>query len=187
MTSFPLKLRALRQAVTTTLSEAGCRCSLREAGRMMLEDLAALNDRDVRLFQQLYHRLLVTAESPSCREGVVEELAEIGIQLFNFMDIIFEVVLLRIQAGAEPQICPRPGGFLHHLMAVISSVSAVTRQSRPRADQCLLLVRNAMLLFLESVFTLEESEYSSPGSLFRAVWEIFQSHAEDLLDRLEDI
>ncbi|XP_066517840.1 uncharacterized protein [Hoplias malabaricus] len=169
MTSFPLKLRALRQAFTTTLSEAGCRYSLREAGCMMLEDLAALNDRDVRLFQQLYHRLLVTAESPSCGEGVVEELAEIGIQLFNFMDVIFEVVLLRIQAGAEPQICPRPGGFLHHLMAVISSVSAVTRQSRPRADQCLLLVRNAMLLFLESVFTLEESEYSSPGSLFRAV------------------
>ncbi|XP_066512334.1 uncharacterized protein [Hoplias malabaricus] len=83
MTSFPLKLRALRQAFTTTLSEAGCRCSLREAGRMMLEDLAALNDRDVRLFQQLYHRLLVTAESPSCGEGVVEELAEIGVSLNN--------------------------------------------------------------------------------------------------------
>ncbi|XP_066517049.1 uncharacterized protein [Hoplias malabaricus] len=187
ITSFPLKLRALRQAFTIMLSEPDCRHNLRDVGSMILEDLATLNDRDVRLFQELYHRLLLMAESPYYREVIVEELAESGIQNFNFMDVVFEVVLLRIQAGAQPPICPRPEGFLHHLLAVISSVSAVTGQSRPRADRYLLLVKSAMLLFLESIFTLEESAYNAPGSLFRVVWEIFESHVDDLLDRLKDV
>ncbi|KAL6459986.1 hypothetical protein MHYP_G00317450 [Metynnis hypsauchen] len=57
-------------------------------------------------FQQAYDQLLAVAQDPSSHEGIHLELVQIGIQHFNFMDIVFEVVVLGVLGEARPQICP---------------------------------------------------------------------------------
>ncbi|KAI4905607.1 hypothetical protein NFI96_026861, partial [Prochilodus magdalenae] len=179
----PLKLNTLRQAFTTILSDANWREDACETGRTVLGNLATLNGRDLNAFHQAYDQLLGLVQDPFYREGIEAELAQIGIQHFNFLDIVYEVVMLGIQAGARPQICPMPGGFLDHLLVMISSFSATTLQSRPRAEQYQLLLQNEMMHFLEDIFTLEECVYEAPESVAEAVWDL----VEKLLDRLEDL
>ncbi|KAI4904890.1 hypothetical protein NFI96_011589, partial [Prochilodus magdalenae] len=179
----PLKLNTLRQAFTTILSDANWREDACETGRTVLGNLATLNGRDLNAFHQAYDQLLALVQDPFYREGIEAELAQIGIQHFNFLDIVYEVVMLGIQAGARPQICPLPGGFLDHLLVMISSFSATTLQSRPRAEQYQLLLQNEMMQFLEDIFTLEECVYEAPESVAEAVWDL----VEKLLDRLDDL
>ncbi|KAI4893660.1 hypothetical protein NFI96_026355, partial [Prochilodus magdalenae] len=185
--NFPFKMTALREAFTLILSDAGCCEYICGSARDILGDLASLNDRDLTSFQQVYDQLLEIAQSTFCREDIEMELGEIGIQHFNFMDVVYEFVLLRIQAGEELRIRPRPMGFLDHLVTMMSFFSATTQQSRPRADQYLLQVQKAMLMFLGDIFTLEENVYEDTESLASDVWEILEKHCEDLLESLEDI
>ncbi|XP_072537292.1 uncharacterized protein [Salminus brasiliensis] len=183
--NFPLKLNALRLAFTFLLSDAERREYVCEAGKAVLGDLADLNDRNLVVFLLAYDRLLALAQDPSCHQGIEEELAQIGIQHFNFIDIVYEVVILGLQAGGRPPICPTAGGFLDHLMAMISSFSATSEQSSAGAQQYQLLVQNALMRFLGAIFALEESVYEDPVSVAAAVWELVGSHVNQLLDSLE--
>ncbi|XP_036435633.1 uncharacterized protein LOC118814079 [Colossoma macropomum] len=185
--NFPLKLIALRQAFTIILNNAECRKDVCETGRKILGDLGTLNARDLTAFQQAYDRLLALVQDPSCREGIEVELAQIGIHHFNFIDIVYEVVIFGVQCGVRPQICPMPGGFLDHLLVMISSFSASTEQSRPRAEQYRLMIQNAMMRLLEDIFALGESVYEHPESVAEAVWNLVVDQFDELLDRLKNI
>ncbi|KAL7828407.1 hypothetical protein SRHO_G00320410 [Serrasalmus rhombeus] len=71
-------------------------------------------------------------------------LAEIRIQQFNFIDIIYELVLLGVLRGARPPIFPRPRGFLSHLMAMLYSISTATEHRMPTAEECMFHVQCTM-------------------------------------------
>ncbi|KAI4874708.1 hypothetical protein NFI96_008077, partial [Prochilodus magdalenae] len=112
ITNFPLRLTALRQAFTTTLSDPQHCNYVSVAGRMILGGLANLNARDLTFFQEAYDHLLLVAQNP-CNYGAIEaELAQIGIQNYNLMDVVFELLLLGVYGGMRPQICPSEMMFL---------------------------------------------------------------------------
>ncbi|KAL6458823.1 hypothetical protein MHYP_G00322950 [Metynnis hypsauchen] len=83
-------------------------------------------------------------------------LAEIRIQQFNFIDIIYELVLLGDLRGARPPVFPRPRGFLSHLMAMLCSISMVTEHRMPMAEEYMFHVKNEMFLLLDDIFSLKE-------------------------------
>ncbi|KAG9272493.1 hypothetical protein AMEX_G13491 [Astyanax mexicanus] len=49
-------------------------------------------------------------------------------------------------------------------MVMLSTFSAAIKQNRARTQQYQLLVQNALMRFLEAIFTLEESIYEDPES-----------------------
>ncbi|KAL7828387.1 hypothetical protein SRHO_G00320210 [Serrasalmus rhombeus] len=98
-------------------------------------------------------------------------LAEIRIQQFNFIDIIYELVLLGVLRGARPPIFPRSRGFLSHLMAMLYSISTVTEHRMPTAEQCMFHVQIEMFLLLDDIFSLKEHVNADPWSLAATVWE----------------
>ncbi|KAL7882732.1 hypothetical protein SRHO_G00003900 [Serrasalmus rhombeus] len=78
------------------------------------------------------------------------------IQHFNFMDIVFEVVVLGVLGEARPQICPVAGGFLGHLIVMISSFSTTSEQITPWAAEHLHILKRRMILLLQDIFSMEE-------------------------------
>ncbi|KAL7828391.1 hypothetical protein SRHO_G00320250 [Serrasalmus rhombeus] len=80
-------------------------------------------------------------------------LAEIRIQQFNFIDIIYELVLLGVLRGARPPIFPRPRGFLSHLMAMLYSISTATEHRMLTAEECMFHVQIEMFLLLDDLFS----------------------------------
>ncbi|KAL6468815.1 hypothetical protein MHYP_G00223390 [Metynnis hypsauchen] len=133
--NFPLRLSALRQAFTLVLSNSHHAKYISIAGRVLLGGLAARNARELPAFQEAYATLVAFAQDASHREAICTELAQVGIQHFNFLDIVFELVLMGVLQGARPPIYPTPGGFLGHLVDMICSFSPVSMQRRPRADK----------------------------------------------------
>ncbi|KAL7884281.1 hypothetical protein AOLI_G00070510 [Acnodon oligacanthus] len=156
--NFPLKLIALHQAYTIILNNAECQKDVFESGRKILGNHSKCQGADY---------------------------LSAGIHHFNFIDIVNEVVIFGVQCRVRPQICPTLGGFLDHLLVMISSFSASTEQSRPRAKQYRLMIQitlrivtiqNAMMRLLEDIFALGESVYEHPESVAEAVWNLVVDH-----------
>ncbi|KAL7827957.1 hypothetical protein AOLI_G00311090 [Acnodon oligacanthus] len=98
----------------------------------------------------------------------------------NHLSTRIEVMVLGVLGEARPQICPVAGGFLDHLMVMISSFSASSEQRTPWAAENLHI--------LKDIFSMEESVYAVvPGSLATAVWNFVLYHIEQLIDGLEAI
>ncbi|KAL7866585.1 hypothetical protein AOLI_G00143990 [Acnodon oligacanthus] len=195
--NFPLRLSALRQAFTLVLSDSHHAKYISIAGRVILGGLAARNARELPAFQEAYARLVAFAEDASHREAICTELAQI--QHFNFLDIVFELVLLGVLQGARPLIYPTPGGFLEHVVDMICSFSPPSMQRRPRAEQYLFLLQDApttdatttlfllSMLLLEEIFGREEHCYTDPGSLVLCLWDCLQTHVQHLLAKLQGV
>ncbi|KAI4895112.1 hypothetical protein NFI96_017063, partial [Prochilodus magdalenae] len=187
ISNFPLKLSALRQAFCIVLSNSHHLKYLTISGRVLLGGLAARNAREVPAFHQAYNSLVAVAQDASHREAVCTELAQIGIQHFNFIDVVYELVLMGVLQAARPPISPTPGGFLGPLMDMIFSFSPLTTERRPSAEQYLFLLQDEALLLLESIFSGEEHVYLDPGSLALALWHCVEKHIQQLLRRLQAI
>ncbi|KAL6468816.1 hypothetical protein MHYP_G00223400 [Metynnis hypsauchen] len=183
--NFPLRLSALRQAFTLVLSNSHHAKYISIAGRVLLGGLAARNARELPAFQEAYATLVAFAQDASHREAICTELAHVGIQHFNFLDIVFELVLMGVLQGARPPIYPTPGGFLGHLVDMICSFSPVSMQRRPRADKYLFLLQDEAMLLLEEIFGSEEHVYMDPGSLALTLWDYLEKHVQQLLARLQ--
>ncbi|KAL6464918.1 hypothetical protein MHYP_G00272350 [Metynnis hypsauchen] len=102
--NIPLRLTALHQAFSTILSNShGCyHVSL--AGSQILGQLATLNSRVTKILLTSTRRmraLLLVAQNPLYAEGIEMELTQIGIQQLNFIDIVYELVLFGVLAGAR--------------------------------------------------------------------------------------
>ncbi|XP_036431178.1 uncharacterized protein LOC118811072 [Colossoma macropomum] len=184
-TNFPLKLSALRQAFTIVLSNSHHSKCVIIADRVLLGGLATRNARVLPDFHPACHFLVAVAQDASHREAICTELAQIGIQHFSFIDIIYELVLMRALQGARPPIFPTPGGFLGHLMAMVFSLSPVSIENRARAEQYLFLLQDEALLLLDDIFGGEEHVYQNPGSLALALWDCLEKHVRQLLLRLQ--
>ncbi|KAL6468827.1 hypothetical protein MHYP_G00223510 [Metynnis hypsauchen] len=190
--NFPLRLSALRQAFTLVLSNSHHAKYISIAGRVLLGGLAARNARELPAFQEAYATLVAFAQDASHREAICTELAQVGIQHFNFLDIVFELVLLGVLQGERPPIYPvkesihsqTPGGFLGHLVDMICSFSPVSMQRRPRAEQYLFLLQDEAVLLLEEIFGREGHCYMDPGYLALSLWDCLQTHVQQLLARL---
>ncbi|XP_066540800.1 uncharacterized protein [Hoplias malabaricus] len=186
ITSFSLRLDALRHAFSAILSDQLCCNHVSVAGRMILGGLASLNARNLTDFQGAFDSLLAVAQYPPNRGAIEAELARIGIMHYNLVDVVFELVLFGVLGRMRPQICSTPGGFLSYLMAMLHSLFSSTEQRSPRADEFQLTVQSTLLQLLDEVFALEEHVYEDPGTLNSAVWEYIEYHTQQLLDRLED-
>ncbi|XP_036443077.1 protein transport protein sec31-like [Colossoma macropomum] len=185
--NFPLRLAALRQAFTLVLSNSHHAKYISIAGRVLLGGLAARNARELPAFQEAYARLVAFAQDASHREAICTELAQVGIQHFNLLDIVFELVLMGVLQGARPPIYPTPGGFLGHLVDMICSFSPVSTQRRPRADKYLFLLLDEAMLLLEEILGREEHVYMDPGSLALTLWDCLEKHVQQLLARLQGV
>ncbi|KAL7866592.1 hypothetical protein AOLI_G00144060 [Acnodon oligacanthus] len=185
--NFPLRLLAMRQAFTLVLSNSHHAKYMSIAGRVILGGLAARNARELPAFQEAYATLVAFAEDASHREAICTELAQVGIQHFNFLDIVFELVLMGVLQGARPPIYPTPGGFLGHLVDMICSFSPISMQRRPRADKYLFLLLDEAMLLLEEIFGSEEHVYMDPGSLALTLWDCLEKHVQQLLASLQGV
>ncbi|KAL7843243.1 hypothetical protein AOLI_G00247550 [Acnodon oligacanthus] len=143
--NIPLRLTALRQ---TILSDSYRCYHFSLAGSQILGQMATLNSRNLVDFHKAYERLLLVAQNPLYAEGIEMELAQIRIQ--QFIDIVYELVLFGVLAGARHQIRVRTGGFLLHLIFMLNSFTFTTKQGRPRAKEYLLLTQQ-LLKILEDI------------------------------------
>ncbi|XP_036453080.1 uncharacterized protein LOC118826265 [Colossoma macropomum] len=184
MSNFPLKLLALRQAFTIVLSNSQDSKCVIIAGKVFLGGLATRNARRRPAFHPAYN-FLVAVQDASHQEAICTELAQIGIQHFSFIDIVYELVLMRALQGARPPIFPTPGGFLGHLMAMVFSFSPVSTEGRSRAEQYLFLLQDEALLLLDDIVGGEEHVYQDPRSLALALWNCLEKHVQQLLLRLQ--
>ncbi|KAL6458843.1 hypothetical protein MHYP_G00323150 [Metynnis hypsauchen] len=152
------------------LSNSQYCCYFSRAGRLILGGVTTFNSRN-----QLSSRTHMT----SCCS-----LAEIRIQQFSFIDIIYELVMPGVLRGARPPVFPRPRGFLSHLMAMLYSISMVTEHRMPMAEEYMFHVKNEMFLLLGDIFSLKEHVSADPWSLAATVWEHLYYHIQKLLEAI---
>ncbi|KAL6471291.1 hypothetical protein MHYP_G00199410 [Metynnis hypsauchen] len=98
------------------------------AGKVLLGGLATRNVRERSSFHPAYNFL---------------------IQHFSFIDIVYELVLMRALQGVRPPVFPTLAGFFGHLMAMVFSFSPAERRSM--AEQYLFLLQDEALLLLDDI------------------------------------
>ncbi|KAL6486243.1 hypothetical protein MHYP_G00056350 [Metynnis hypsauchen] len=96
---------------------------------------------DQTLFQQAYDQLLAFTQNLSLCGVISAELVQIGINCFNIIDVVSEVVVLGVLGGARPPIFPSPVGFLGHLMAMLFTFTPTSKFRNPRAEHCFFLLQ----------------------------------------------
>ncbi|XP_062846311.1 uncharacterized protein LOC134326990 isoform X2 [Trichomycterus rosablanca] len=189
--NFTHKLAALRQAFNIVFSHPPNYSYICVVGRMTLLVLVAAKKRDLRVFQRRYDRLIQMLENRTNRMWAEVELTQIGIQHVNFMDIVFELVLLGILGRARVhQIISltqyrRRRLFLNRLIALIFSCVTPRWIERQETERYLFHLQTEMLSFLDEIFTLDESLYAEPEALATALETLLWQSLRRFHERLE--
>lgn len=179
---FTSRMFALRQAFTILTSSQQAVNYLTVAGRMLLGELAARSGRDPAIFQQAFGHLISHSQNPAYSTATRIELAQSGIFHFNFLDVVFELVVFGVLEGTMPR-AQTAGGFLNHLAETINSLMP-TGAWPPEAKVYLQALRGELLGFLDSILGFAQQLYSDPQPLASAVWECVEQHVQRCLDTL---
>ncbi|XP_045075480.1 uncharacterized protein LOC121556891 [Coregonus clupeaformis] len=185
-TNFSLRLAGIRHAMEAlTSSDSTSLNYLTHAGRMVLSGLSKLNQQDVRQFQQAYDLLVNFINEPANRERLEQEMALVGIDRINFVDVFYEFVLLSLLEGKTSLPTSRPGSFFYLLMEVIKRIHPPGGAWTEAAWNFYLLIKGQMKAWLDSIFNLDESIYESPQRLSGQVMGNLEMQVEFLLSSLD--
>ncbi|XP_046878065.1 mitoguardin 1-like [Hypomesus transpacificus] len=100
------KIVALREAFHSLLTQDSTKNFLLVAGKMILSGLVQLNQADISSLCTSFNRLVSYIEDPAHRAGIERELASVNIHHTNFLDIVYDFIILEViknNAALPPQ------------------------------------------------------------------------------------
>ncbi|XP_053508974.1 uncharacterized protein LOC128625009 [Ictalurus furcatus] len=184
VTDIRLKLRALRQALSTLLASIHKQNFLFVVGKKIVMHLAAANTQDVFGVQLAYESLVRFLRKPSYQESIMTELLGAQLHHYNFLDVFYELLLFGyFWNGSTPEAFE--GGFLERLFALINMWDMDMWE--PAAGLYFTALIDRLTVLCEVLFSQPLELYSDSVALSSAVSRLLRQHVQLMMDTLEKL
>ncbi|XP_067098547.1 mitoguardin 1-like isoform X2 [Osmerus mordax] len=177
---------ALRESFHSLLTQDTTKNFLLVAGRMILSGLVQLNQADVSSISTSFNRLVSYTEDPAHRAGIERELASVNIHHTNFLDIVYDFIILGVMknnAALPPQ--NQEQGFLDHLFKVLEPILTPPTGWQPCAKMFQEVLQVQLIKLLDSILDLDESTFSQADVLSAVLFSRLEGIIQELLGDLD--
>ncbi|XP_062323630.1 uncharacterized protein LOC134024904 isoform X1 [Osmerus eperlanus] len=181
------KIVSLREAFHSLLTQDTTKNFLLVAGRMILSGLVQLNQVDVSSISTSFNRLVSYIEDPAHRAGIERELASVNIHHTNFLDIVYDFIILGVMKNnaALPPQNKQEQGFLDHLFKVLEPILTPPTGWQPCAKMFQEVLQVQLMKLLDSILDLDESTFSQADVLSAVLFSRLEGIIQELLGDLD--